>query len=284
MATHRGVPFIDIDRPRDLLPFFLSPKMALHVRRCRSLSDSELTVSRQAPTTGQRHHHVLQRPASSAGCIELASDYVLPRRRPRTSSSTSCPARRPQLRTLYTPAEAFEALLLLQPSYANEELSCKVKPYQKSQASLPKAGASAPNVEDVLDEAGREVVNGFCESMMLSPQGWGEVPRTQVKTRPYMDSTLKSDPERYMDLVETIFRAGMLDFGCEFEDLVTPFFVEKKSGMLRPVWDCRCPNRRFKPPPRMRMASGAALADFELPQGATLYGAPATSATSSIGW
>ena len=232
MATHRGVPFIDTDRPRDLLPLpFVSedgpPHEALsqsvrqrahrRVRRQRQVNDIIMCLNdlHQAPAASSSPPTTAQKEAQDQLFHQL-----------------SCA---PTPTTLYTPAEAFEALLLSQPSYTNEELSCKVKPYQKSQVSLPKAGASAPAVEDVLDEAGREVVNGSRESMMLSPQEWGEVVRTQVKIRPYMDSTLKNDPEQYMDFVETIFRAGMLDFGCEFEDLVTPFFVEKKSGMLRLV-------------------------------------------------
>eukprot|EP00971_Amphidinium_carterae_P074884 1479868-Amphidinium_carterae.1 len=67
--------------------------------------------------------------------------------------------------------------------------------------------------------------------------------------------------------------AGLLTFGTSCQERITPFFVPKKSGQLRIVWDCRIMNLRFKPPPEMPMATGAVLAEVSYDKEDQLWGA-----------
>eukprot|EP00971_Amphidinium_carterae_P077475 1530566-Amphidinium_carterae.1 len=76
-----------------------------------------------------------------------------------------------------------------------------------------------------------------------------------------MDPVLAKSSEKYLQFVRTLLNAGLLTFGRRCQEHVTPFFVPKKSGALRIVWDCRIMNLRFKPPPEMPMATGAVLAE-----------------------
>eukprot|EP00973_Karenia_brevis_P034783 4799597-Karenia_brevis.AAC.1 len=68
-----------------------------------------------------------------------------------------------------------------------------------------------------------------------------------------MDERLANDHELYYEFVSDIFAAGMIGFTADALDIVTPFFVKKKDGMQRLVWDARVPNRRFQRAPPMAM-------------------------------
>ncbi len=75
----------------------------------------------------------------------------------------------------------------------------------------------------------------------------------------------------YSEFVADLWRAGMVKFNAAPVDLVTPFFVEKKGNTQRLVWDCRAVNLRFKAPPPLAIAFGAAWARLELPPGSQLF-------------
>ena len=51
------------------------------------------------------------------------------------------------------------------------------------------------------------------------------------------------------------------------------FAVSKKGQKQRLILDCRRVNRRFRPPPGVDLGSLESLAQVEIPEGATLYGA-----------
>eukprot|EP00973_Karenia_brevis_P032710 4516083-Karenia_brevis.AAC.1 len=82
--------------------------------------------------------------------------------------------------------------------------------------------------------------------MMLEPDEWGEITESAPTIRPYMDERLSTHQHLYEEFVGDLLAAGMISFTNEPLDIVTPFFVGKKDGILRRVWDCRVPNRRFR--------------------------------------
>ena len=86
----------------------------------------------------------------------------------------------------------------------------------------------------------------------------------EPKMVPYMDVRLRSDLLLHEKFVERLHDAGMIAFTDRPLDLVTPFFVEKKGGLLRLVWDCRSCNRRFRASDPMSMPSGTTWAAIEL--------------------
>ena len=71
--------------------------------------------------------------------------------------------------------------------------------------------------------------------------------------------------------VKDLYVSGLLRFTVDPLDFVTPFFVTKKDGRLRLVWDCRGSNRRFKKCSKLRVASGAKWSEFQLGAKESLY-------------
>eukprot|EP00959_Pyramimonas_sp_CCMP1952_P128665 2690871-Pyramimonas_sp.AAC.1 len=67
----------------------------------------------------------------------------------------------------------------------------------------------------------------------------------------------------------------MLRYSTNAHDLITPFFVRKKSGQLRIARDCRAVNARFAKCPKMNMLFESKLADLEFGQGEEAFTAQA---------
>ena len=133
--------------------------------------------------------------------------------------------------------------------YNSEEVSCPVKPYVRSQVSICRVKSSIPCVPDDLDASGRELLCDFNNIMQLSHDEWGEVCEAGEGFQPYMDTRLSQHVDLYFEFVGDLFNGGMLSFTDDPSEIVTPFFVGKKDGPLRLVWDCRVANRRFRRPP-----------------------------------
>ncbi|CAK0811819.1 unnamed protein product [Prorocentrum cordatum] len=130
---------------------------------------------------------------------------------------------------------------------------------------MPAAGASPPWLTDVIDDSGRGVVDGFTTAMLRSPVEMGAIMDQQAHIKPYMDVRLNRDRLLYYQFVRDLFESNLVDFGTDAFETVYPFFVRKKSGKQRLVWDCRVANIRWRSPPKIRMASGSAFAGLQIP-------------------
>ena len=86
-----------------------------------------------------------------------------------------------------------------------------------------------------------------------------------------MDPTLARSAQEYASFLRRLLDAHMIGYCTDPKDIVTPFFVSKKSGALRIVWDCRAVNRRFKPCPSLNLASGAKWGDLTIDAADTIY-------------
>ena len=137
--------------------------------------------------------------------------------------------------------------------------------------SLPQVGSSPPPLRQLVDDFGRDILEDPVGNMMISADEWGAKIESGSVVQPYMDTILKNDPGKYVQFIHKLYLGGMLSFTDRPQDLITPFFVAKKSGKLRLVLDCRGVNQRFKQPPSMMMAAGASWSQVEVPDNETLY-------------
>lgn len=83
---------------------------------------------------------------------------------------------------LYSQREAMKELLHSTPSYS-KEVETTVRPFSKDFVSLPVVGATPPQLDDLLDPFGRELLKDPISTMMLSPQGWGEMVERGVRIK-----------------------------------------------------------------------------------------------------
>ena len=144
-----------------------------------------------------------------------------------------------------TPREAFQELLRVDLSSYSGEEAHRVREYDAARLAIPAPGSSPPLLADVIDEKGRLALDNFDNVMLRSPQEFGALVESEPAPRMFMDKVLQRDFATYEGFVRDLFLAGVLGFESDPLDFITPFFVEKKNGKLRVVWDCRVVNRRF---------------------------------------
>ncbi|CAE7710367.1 ANK1 [Symbiodinium sp. CCMP2592] len=171
---------------------------------------------------------------------------------------------------VYSEREATRSLLQSCLSYS-EEAQTTVRPFNPDLVSLPRVGSSPPRLQDLVDHFGRDILKDPVGNMRLSPDEWGSKVESGAVVTPYMDVVLKNDPKKYVQFVHSLYLGGMISFTDQPQDLMTPFFVTKKSGKLRLVLDCRGINQRFKEPPAMMLAAGSSWAQVEIPEGQHLH-------------
>ncbi|CAE8634396.1 unnamed protein product [Polarella glacialis] len=177
--------------------------------------------------------------------------------------------RTPSSSQMYSPREAIRELL--GSSYGYSEVSTTVRPFDPALVSIPSVGTRAPSIMSVLDPVGVDVVADYEHSMLLSSNEYGSVLEEGIKVQPYMDVILQSSISSYQAFVHSLFTRGMLDFCEHAGGLVTPFFVIKKGGKLRLIFDCRTVNLRFKKAPKIAMGSGSSWASLEVAEGEQLW-------------
>ena len=135
--------------------------------------------------------------------------------------------------------------------------------YDATLIAVPEASEQPPAALDVIDPDGAQCLREFKQRMLLSEDEFGQRCESEPPAIPYMDKKLADDIRLYADFVAQLDRANMLRYTLDPKDLVAPFFVRKRSGQLRIVWDCRAVNTRFAKCPKMNMSSGSKLADLE---------------------
>ncbi|CAK0878548.1 unnamed protein product [Prorocentrum cordatum] len=141
----------------------------------------------------------------------------------------------------------------------------KVMPFVSGEASLPPAGAEPCDIKLVSPKA-RYYFDGFHERMALPPS---QVDEADIEAaRSYADPSLRQRAAR-LDFAVRLWEAGMLGFARVCKAEVAVFVVMKKTRedgvyVLRPAWDMRRANERFRSLPHLNLGSPTAMAELDL--------------------
>ena len=151
---------------------------------------------------------------------------------------------------------------LRKPSLGFSETPCRTAAFALDALSLP-ARAGGCLLADALPFEDRVDLLEFESRLLLSTE---ELERRRVvegRARAYWDSTLEDDPVTYRSFIRSLNERNMLRFEFASQEEVGIFCVEKKNGKLRLIVDCRRLNQRMRCPPRARLASTGAMAEFQ---------------------
>ncbi|CAK0832110.1 unnamed protein product [Prorocentrum cordatum] len=124
---------------------------------------------------------------------------------------------------------------------------------------ITRPGSTPPDLLDVIDPVGQEMLKDWMNTMLLDQDEWGRVIESSPPIAPFTGVELRKGPELYRGSIGDLHAAGLLSFTAEPKDWVAPFFVGEKSGRLRLVLDSRVPDRRFRKCPALAMGSGVAV-------------------------
>lgn len=168
-----------------------------------------------------------------------------------------------------TPQAALEELLGGAAGYGGD--SSLVAPYDKDLLSLPQLGAAPTPLESALDGDPLHSLVRFEDVMLKDDEEWGMECERGGHVSPYFDATLARSRAEYKDFVRRLSEAGLVRFGCRSQVVVTPFFVYKKDRRRRVIFDCRPANRRFRPPPDVRLGTASEWAGLRIPESSDLF-------------
>ena len=87
-----------------------------------------------------------------------------------------------------------------------------------------------------------------------------------------LDPVLRRRGREYGFFIGELYRPGVIEACCEHEVLEETgcFFVARKDGRLRVIFDTRRANCWFNTPDYTQLPSGEALADLQVPAGHVL--------------
>ena len=171
--------------------------------------------------------------------------------------------------------EALQELLGSSTDYAGAV--CHVKPFERGKVSLPSSQRRPVVLTDVCDPVCRRLLETFEDQLLVDEHiaTSRNSRRSEEEIRPYLDERLKSSREDYLFFLGALVEAKILGSCRRRRGFVTPFFVAKKSGKLRPVLDCRMTNQKFRHAPPMELAAPEVLSRLKVPEGKSVYAAQA---------
>ena len=122
--------------------------------------------------------------------------------------------------------------------------------YQKDLVSLPSGVTSPVPLSDVLPES---ITSPLTPQTLLADEDVVRHRRSTEAVKLYTDAVLKNSKNAMKGFVVQLLKCGLIGACSDNLGTVTPFFVKKKDGRQRLVWDCREVNRQFKRPTRLEL-------------------------------
>ena len=143
----------------------------------------------------------------------------------------------------------------------------EVMPYAEGNISWPQVANTPVPLEDCLSAADREWLGSWHKHMLVRDA----VDSDDIKT--YVDPVLKHDKKAYGKFLGELYRRNMVQFrpANGEEGVLGIFFVRKKSGQLRLIFDTRVMNRDFVVPPKTDLPSADAFTRIEVPNDEQFY-------------
>ena len=143
--------------------------------------------------------------------------------------------------------------------------------YSKDLVSWPEASSRPVALEGCLGPADREWLATWREQM-LRPDDAGKI---EGLVKPYTDPILKHNKQEYAGFICELYKRNMIRFQVCGEHQQHPalgiFFVKKKNGKQRLIFDTRVLNQKFIDPPSTDLPSADSFTRLEIPEGQQFF-------------
>ena len=145
-----------------------------------------------------------------------------------------------------------------------------VQPYAKENISWPEVQSEPVPVTGCLSQADREWLGAWRTHMLRSSD---DPVVCEAPVVPYIDPVLKNNKGEYAGFLSELAKRNMIGFRAdsEYESMLGIFFVKKKSGQLRLIFDTRKLNKLFIDPPSTDLPSAEAFTRLEMPEDQQFY-------------
>jgi hypothetical protein len=159
-----------------------------------------------------------------------------------------------------------------------DQVRADLAPYAKDRVSWPPVGTSPVNLADHLPAADSHRLSHW-ESQLLktddpTSQSCSPGKHKDNITKLCNDPVLKHDRKSYAEFIQRLAERGMVRFRCLVSGerpQLGIFFVKKKDGSLRIIFDTRILNQSFIEPPKTELPSAASFASLESHDGSNVH-------------
>ena len=166
------------------------------------------------------------------------------------------------------PTGALRALCGMSSAYACDRSD--LASYTKELVSWPGQGSSAVPLAELLGPRDKKWVGAWQSHLLRDPLDAQRLRRESGVARPHMDPVLAHDPRKLGDFVSELYLRGRVGFKESSRDdpfSLGLFFVYKKDGRPRIIFDTRCVNHEFISPPRTRLCSAGSFSNMDVASG-----------------
>jgi len=158
-----------------------------------------------------------------------------------------------------TARRAVSAVLGSDSGYVDDvALPGKHATYRRGDVSYPPAAQDAVDLAGRLPVGPRSVLLGETGSLLIDPSL-----QQHFAGKLAFDQKLATNAQSYAAFLGDLFARDLVEVGVSTHE-VTPFFVRKKDGKLRLIFDTRSANLAFSPPDFVALAGPQALGAIEL--------------------
>ncbi|CAK0893680.1 unnamed protein product [Prorocentrum cordatum] len=130
--------------------------------------------------------------------------------------------------------------------------------------SLPPEGHRPAPLAELLGNGGVLEIERFCEELVWPSEVAAEIQASLNLRRPHMDRGLAQRPRLYANLVEALFKRGLIDFGTDVSCECGVFGAWKKSGKQRTSMFARLSNAHFGHSKETPLPAGGAFSEIDL--------------------
>ena len=155
-------------------------------------------------------------------------------------------------------------------SHIYGETATVVEPYTKERVSWPQVNSEPVGLVDCIPDADSEWLQAWREHMLKHGPGGDD---GSVDIQPYIDPILKHNKKEYAGFLKELQLRNMIKFKRVdgYGSQLGIFFVKKKSGQLRLIFDTRKLNQQFIEPPHTDLPSADAFSRVSLPEDSQFY-------------
>ncbi|CAK0891989.1 unnamed protein product [Prorocentrum cordatum] len=156
---------------------------------------------------------------------------------------------------------AWQSLQGSRPGYMDDVLAVGVRAnFERGNVSLHAGLSGRVSLSECLPLALQSALED--RSILLS-EDEAAARRENFDGSLFLDPVLRDNPKLFGEFVSELWEAGVVEVSDDALEESGMFFVRKKSGALRLIWDTRVPNLRFREPPGVVLPSGEALGHLE---------------------
>ncbi|CAE8588527.1 unnamed protein product [Polarella glacialis] len=141
------------------------------------------------------------------------------------------------------------------------------QPYSKDLVSWPPSGFKPMPLHGNLRTADSKWFEGWASHMLRPVKEALQLQEEQELRRPYCDPILANQPTVYADFLRELDSRGLLRWRkarSNEKGLLGIFFVDKKGGRLRLIFDTRVTNTYFKDPVHTSLPTAASFSNLEV--------------------